>query len=144
VEQEAAEMAENKSKPTKLSMTGFIDSLTDPVRRRDAKTLVELMQSVAGEKPKMWGPSLIGFGIRHYVYDSGRKGDSPVIACSPRKSATVLYGIIGFAEATPLLAKLGSHTTGKGCLYIKKFADWDQHVLQALMAKSQAAQRRPT
>src|SRR5271155_3166078 len=129
-------MAENKTKPTKLRVAAFIAALADPAKRTDAKVLVKLMQSAAGEKPKMWGPSIIGFGSYHYKYESGRQGDMPVIAFSPRKSATVLYGMIGFDQAAPLLAKLGNHTTGKGCLYIKKLADVDQHVLQALAAKS--------
>jgi len=140
-EQEAAGMAENKTKPTKVSVAAFIDTLTDPARRADAKALVKLMQSAAGEKPKMWGPSIIGFGSYHYKYESGREGDMPVIAFSPRKSATVLYGMIGFDEAAALLAKLGKHTTGKGCLYIRKLADVDQHVLAALLVKSLAAKR---
>jgi hypothetical protein len=131
-------MAENKTKLTKLSVAAFIDALTDPARRADAKALLKLMQSAAGEKPKMWGPSKIGFGSYHYRYESGREGDMPVIAFSPRKAATVLYGMTGFSDAA-LLAKLGKHTTGKGCLYIKKLADVDQHVLEALVVKSLAA-----
>jgi hypothetical protein len=140
-EREAAGMAENKTKPTKLSVAAFIDTLTDPARRADAKALIKLMQSAAGEKPKMWGPSIIGFGSYHYKYQSGREGNMPVIAFSPRKSATVLYGMIGFGEATALLAKLGKHTTGKGCLYIRKLADVDQDVLETLMIKSLDAKR---
>ena len=134
-------MAGNKTKPTKLSVAASIDALTDPARRADAKVLVKLMQSAAGEKPKMWGPSIIGFGSYHYKYESGREGDMPVVAFSPRKTATVLYGITGFGEAAALLAKLGKHTTGKGCLYIKKLADVDQHVLETLAVKSLAAKR---
>jgi hypothetical protein len=134
-------MADNKTKPTKLSVAAFIDALTDPTRRADAKALVKLMQSAAGEKPKMWGPSIIGFGSYHYKYESGREGDMPVIAFSPRKAATVLYGLIGLSEAAALLARLGKHTTGKGCLYIKKLADVDQQVLEALVIKSVAAMR---
>ena len=134
-------MAENKTKPTKLNVTAFIDALTDPARRADAKALLKLMQSAAGEKPKMWGPSIIGFGSYHYKYESGREGDMPLIAFSPRKAATVLYGMTGFSEVATLLAKLGKHSTGKGCLYIKKLADVDQHVLEAMMAKSLATKR---
>jgi hypothetical protein len=134
-------MAENKTKPTKLSVAAFIDALTDPARRADAKALVRLMQGAAGEKPKMWGPSIIGFGSYHYSYESGRQGDMPVIAFSLRKAATVLYGMTGFSDAATLLAKLGKHTTGKGCLYIKKLADVDQHVLEALAVKSLIAKR---
>jgi len=134
-------MAENKTKPTKISVAAFIDALTDPVRRSDAKALIKLMQNAAGEKPRMWGPSIVGFGNYHYKYESGREGDMPVIAFSPRKAATVLYGLIGFGEATALLAKLGKHSTGKGCLYIKNLADVDPHTLETLIVKALAAKR---
>jgi hypothetical protein len=131
-------MAENKTKPTEQSVAAFIDALTDPTRRADAKALVKLMQSATGEKPKMWWPSIIGFGSYHYTYDSGREGDMPLIGFSPRKAATVLYNMTGFNDAEALLAKLGKHTTGKGCLYIKRLADVDQKVLEALTVKSVA------
>src|ERR1017187_7428308 len=108
-------MADNKTKPTKLGVAAFIDALTDPLRRSEAKALIKLMQNAAGEKPQMWGPSIIGFGSCHYKYESGREGDMPVIAFSPRKAATVLYGAIGFTGAEAVLAQLGKHTTGKGC-----------------------------
>ena len=134
-------MADNKTKPTKLSVAAFIDALTDPVKRADAKALIKLMQKAAGEKPQMWGPSIIGFGSSHYKYESGREGDAPVIAFSPRKAATVLYGVTGFGEAAPLLEKLGKHSTGKGCLYIKKLSDVDHDILQALVVKALAAKR---
>jgi hypothetical protein len=134
-------MAENKTKPTKSSVAGFIAAVTDPIRRADAKALVKLMQSAAGEKPKMWGPSIIGFGSCHYRYESGREGDMPLIGFSPRKAATVLYNMIGSSDSPTLLAKLGKHTTGKGCLYIKKLADVDEKVLQALAVKSIANMR---
>ena len=134
-------MADNKTKPTKSSVAAFIDALTDQTRRADAKALVRLMQSAAGEKPTMWGPSIVGFGSYHYTYDSGREGDMPLVAFSPRKAATVLYNAIGFSGSEALLAKLGKHTTGKGCLYIKKLADVDQEVLEALIVKSVAARR---
>jgi len=134
-------MAENKTKPTEVSVAAYIEAITDESKRADAKALVKLMQKASGEKPKMWGPSIVGFGSYHYKYDSGREGDTPVIAFSPRKAATVLYGAIGFAGAEKLLAKLGKHTTGKGCLYIKKLADVDQKVLQAMVMKSLADKR---
>jgi hypothetical protein len=134
-------MAENKTKPTKLSVAAFIDALTDQSRRADAKALVKLMQNAAGEKPKMWGPSIIGFGSYHYTYDSGREGDMPIVAFSPRKAATVLYNMTGFSDSEALLAKLGKHTTGKGCVYIKKLADVDQKVLETMAIKSVAAMR---
>jgi hypothetical protein len=137
----AAGMADNKTKPTELSVAAFIDAITDPTKRADAKTLVKLMQDAVGEKPKMWGPSIIGFGSCHYRYDSGREGDMPLISFSPRKTATVLYSMIGSSDSKTLLAKLGKHTTGKGCLYIKKLADVDQQVLEAMVVKSLAALR---
>jgi hypothetical protein len=134
-------MADNKTKPTKLSVAAFIDAITDPTRRADAKALVRLMQNAAGEKPKMWGPSIIGFGSYHYKYDSGREGDMPLIGFSPRKAATVLYNMICSNDSKHPLPKLGKHSTGKGCLYIKKLADVDQQVLETLIAKSMAAMR---
>ena len=134
-------MAGNKTKPTKVSVTAFIGAVTDPVKRADAKTIVKMMQSATGEKPKMWGPSIIGFGSQHYKYDSGREGDMPIIGFSPRKPATVLYGVTSSKDSAALLAKLGKHTGGKSCLYIKKLADVDQKVLQTLITKAVAAKR---
>jgi hypothetical protein len=131
-------VAENKTKATKVSVSAFIDAITDESRRADAKALVKLMQKAAGEKPKMWGPSIIGFGSYHYVYDSGREGDMPVVAFSPRKAATVLYGL---SDSEALLPKLGKHTRGKGCVYIKKLADVDQKVLEGMVVKSVAGRR---
>jgi Domain of unknown function (DU1801) len=135
-------MAENKTKPTQVSVAAYIEAITDDAKRADAKALAHLMQSASGEKPKMWGPSIIGFGSVHYKYESGREGDMPVIAFSPRKAANVLYGLIGFKGADALLAKLGKHTTGKGCLYVKKLADVDNKVLEAMVVKSVAAKRK--
>src|ERR1700682_1053253 len=107
-------MADNKTKPTQVSVTAFIDALTDETRRADAKALVKLMQSASGEKPKMWGPSIIGFGSHHYTYESGREGDMPLAGFSPRKAATVLYGLTGSSESDALLVKLGKHTNRNG------------------------------
>ncbi|AXC15508.1 hypothetical protein ACPOL_6267 [Acidisarcina polymorpha] len=99
------------------------------------------MQKVTGNEPAMWGPamwgpSIIGFDSYHYNYESGREGDMLIVGFSPRKAANVLYGMIGFDGAEPLLAKLGRHTTGKGCLYIKKLADVDIRVLETLAEKA--------
>jgi len=134
-------MAGNKTKPTESSVAAFIDAVTDTTKRADAKALVKLMQDAAGEKPKMWGPSIIGFGSCHYRYESGREGDMPRIGFSPRKTAMVLYNVIESSDSKALLAKLGKHTTGKGCLYIKKLADVDQKVLEAMVVTSLAALR---
>jgi hypothetical protein len=134
-------MAENKTKPTKLSVAAFMSAVTDPTRRADAKALVKLMESATGEKPRMWGPSIIGFGSYHYRYDSGREGDMPLVGFSPRKGASVLYNVCGFSGSEALRAKLGGHTTGKGCLYIKSLAEVDQQVLKTLILKSVDATR---
>jgi len=134
-------MPGNKTKPTEQSVSAFIEALPDATKRADAKALVKLMQSAVGEKPKLWGPSIIGFGSCHYKYDSGREGDMPLIAFSPRKAATVLYSVTASSDAETLLAKLGKHTTGKGCLYIKKLEDVDQKVLESMIVKSLAAKR---
>jgi len=134
-------MADNQTKPTKLSVAAFIDAVADETRRADAKALVKLMQRATGERPKMWGPTIVGFGSYHYTYETGREGDMPLAGFSPRKAATVLYGMRGSSDSDALLAKLGKHTTGKGCLYIKKLADVDQKVLEELAVKSVAAMR---
>ncbi len=135
-------MAENKTKATELSVGAFIEALEDETRRGDAKALMKLMQGAAGEKAKMWGPSIIGFGSHHYRYESGREGDMPLVAFSPRKAATVLYGLTGTSGAEALLARLGKHTMGKGCVYIKKLADVDKKVLEALVAGALAAKQK--
>jgi hypothetical protein len=135
-------MPENKTKATILSVSAFIDALTDEARRSDARELVELMRRASGEKPRLWGPSIVGFGSYHYRYDSGREGDMPLISFSPRKAAMVLYSMLDHSEAEALLAKLGRHTTGKGCLYVKKLADVDRTVLETLI-KNAVAHYRP-
>ena len=135
-------MADNKTKPTKVTVSAFIDALTDETKRADAKVLVKLMQSATGEKPKMWGPSIIGFGSYHYTYESGREGDMPLTGFSPRKAATVVYGITGFSDSDALRAQLGKHTTGAGCVYIKKLADVDVKVLEKMIAFAVAAKRK--
>ncbi|RYG21137.1 MAG: DUF1801 domain-containing protein, partial [Burkholderiales bacterium] len=111
--------------------------VADADRRADARELISIMKAITGEKPYMWGPSIIGFGTCHYVYDSGREGDAPRAAFSPRKSALVLY-IGEFPGREALLKKLGKHTSGKSCIYVKKLADLDRKVLETLIAKSTA------
>ena len=134
-------MPVNKTKATNVSVSEYIEGLTDPARRSEARELVEVMQRASGEKPKLWGPSIVGFGSYHYKYDSGREGDMPLISFSPRKAAMVLYSMLAHAEAKTVLAKLGRHTTGKGCLYIKKLADVDKTVLETLIKNALAHYR---
>lgn len=133
--------AENKTRPTNVSVASFIGAIEDETRRKDAKALVALMRKATGEQPKMWGPSIIGFGSRHYKYESGREGDMPVACFSPRKAATVVYMLTGSPAAEALLAKLGKHTVKKSCLYIRKLADVDQTVLERLIVESVASIR---
>ena len=144
-------MAENRTKATTASVAAYIDALTDPTRRSDAKMLVQLMQRASGEKPKMWGPSIVGFGSYHYKYESGREGDMPLIGFASRRAANVLYNTLCASGAEALMPRLGKHTTGKGCLYIKKLADVNTTVLETLITNavvhnrariSQTAKRR--
>jgi hypothetical protein len=129
-------MAENKTKPTDKSVTEFLESVEDKTKREDSFKLVELMQEITGEEPKMWGPTMVGFGTYHYKYESGREGDAMRVGFSPRKANLVLYIIAGFAEEQGLLNKLGKHSTGKSCLYIKKLADVDMAVLREMVERS--------
>ena len=132
-------MAENKTKPTEVSVAAYADGLKDETKRADAQELIRLMGKATGEAPKMWGPSIIGFGSYHYTLDSGREGDMPLACFSPRKAAIVLYGLTGFSESEPLLAQLGKYTTGGGCIYVKRLADIDVKALASLVVKSVAA-----
>jgi hypothetical protein len=134
-------MAENKTKPTRVSVAAYIAALTDEPKRADAKALVTMMQAASGEKPQMWGPSIIGFGSYHYKYESGREGDMPIIAFSPRKAAIVLYIASGLSGSKALVKKLGKHSMGKGCLYMKRLADVDETVLKKLVANAVAERR---
>jgi len=125
-------MAENKTKATTASVTSFIAAIADAGQRDDAKALVALMKRVSGEAAKMWGPSIIGFGNRHYKYASGREGDICRIGFSPRKGQMTLYLSCELAKHAPVLARLGKHKTGKGCLYINRLADVEEPVLEEL------------
>lgn len=126
-------MSENKTKPTQISVDAFIDAVPDATRREDAKTLAAMMERLTGDKPAMWGPSIIGFGSYRYKYDSGREGESCRIGFSPRKAELVLYVLNADTDQSAELARLGKHKTGKGCLYIKKLADVDMSVLEGLV-----------
>jgi hypothetical protein len=132
-------IAENKTKATAASVDTFLDAVSDPQRRADAKALRALMERVSGEPATMWGPSIIGFGRHHYRYDSGREGDMCRIGFSPRAKEFVLYG--GFLRNPARLARLGKYRAGKGCLYIKRFADVDAAELEAMAAEAWARQR---
>ena len=128
-------MAEPKTKQTEQSVSKFINDIPDTVKRKDCKTVAAMMSEISGYKPKMWGPSIVGFGSYHYKYASGQEGDWPLICFSPRKQNLTLYVLGGSAEETQLLKKLGKHTTGNSCLYIKQLSDVDLPTLKSLIRK---------
>ena len=122
-------MAEPKTKRTKASVAAFIADVETEQRRKDAKTLDKIFRAVTGEKPAMWGPSIVGYG----AYES-KTGEWPRIAFSPRMANLVRYIIPGFMEATALLKTLGKHKIGGSCLYLNKLTDVDEAVLTELVA----------
>jgi hypothetical protein len=117
----------------------FLDRVQHPVRRRDADTLLELMARATGQPARMWGSSIIGFGTYHYKYASGRKGDAPAAGFSPRKPATTIYLADGIDAHPELLERLGPHSTGVGCLYVKDLAQVDLGVLEEIVRESYTA-----
>jgi hypothetical protein len=129
-------MAENKTKPTKISPDSYIAAITNEEQRNDARRLVVLMRKVTGQEPRMWGPSMVGFGSYHYKYSSGREGDSALTAFAARGRQLVVYIAESFEGRDLLLAKLGEHKTGKVCVYMRRLADVDLKVLEKLVALS--------
>lgn len=126
-------MTKAKTQPTDTSPADFIAGIQHPTRRSDAETLDLIFREVTGWKPQMWGPSIIGYGAYHYVYDSGREGHFLATGFSPRKSRQVIYILPGYSNFGPTLARLGKWKTGKSCLYINKLADVDLDVLRELI-----------
>ena len=129
-------MAANKTQAHDGDVAAFIEAVADEQQRGDAHAIAAMMARLSREPPTMWGPSIIGFGHYHYKYDSGREGDSLRIGFSPRKGQTVLYLPGSISGQSNLLARLGKHKEGKGCLYIKRLADIDAGVLEALVRAS--------
>lgn len=129
-------MPEQKTKPTPQSVTQFLNQVEDEQKREDSFELVEMMEKVTGQKPVMWGASIVGFGQYHYKYASGHEGDSCLTGFSPRKQSISVYITAGFKESQDLLKKLGKYKTSVGCLYIKKLADVDRAVLEKLIERS--------
>jgi hypothetical protein len=128
--------SENKTQPTSADVTAFLDTVADEEQRKDAFAICAMLERVSGKPATMWGPSIIGCGQYHYVYDSGREGDMCRIGFSLRTGKTVLYIVDGFPAHADLLAKLGKHKTGKACLYIKRLSDVDEDVLEQLCRAS--------
>lgn len=129
-------MAEAKTKPTDQSVEKFIKSQSDPQTREDCSTVSRLMSEVTGAEPRMWGSSIVGFGTRTIKYAGGREADWPIIGFSPRKQNLTLYLGLGDRFDPDVLAKLGKHTLGKGCLYIKRLSDVHMPTLKKLVKTS--------
>ena len=128
-------MAKNKTTQTERSVTDFISSIEDETKRDDSYSLIKLMQAQTGFEPKMWGPSIIGFGSYHYKYASGHEGDAPLVGFSPRKDSISLY-LFNFNGKDELLKKFGKHKAAKACIYVKKLADIDSKVLKTMITNS--------
>jgi len=135
-------MAENKTKPTGASVGAYLAAIPNESRRKDCEALAKLMSRATKEKPKMWGPSIVGFGSYHYKYDSGREGDSCLTGFSSRKGDIAVYVVKSFPGREKLLSKLGKHKTGGGCLYIRTLADVDLEVLEQVVAGAAAERKR--
>ena len=129
-------MSDLKTRPTDASVEAFLDAVDDERRRSDARVVAGMMAEVTGSTGIMWGSSIVGFGTYHYRYASGREGTFFETGFSPRKRALTLYVMAGFSEYEDLLGRLGRHTTGKSCLYVRRLADVDLDVLRDLLARS--------
>ena len=129
-------MSANKTRKNAGDIDAFLQAIDDPEKRRDAKTLLAMMQEVSGEPPAMWGSSIIGFGTYQYQYASGRKGEWALTGFSPRKANMTVYIMNGFTDYGDHLKRLGPHKTGKSCLYIKRLSDIDEDVLRAVIEES--------
>ena len=131
-----------KTKPTEVSAESYIAAIANEGQRNDAQTLVALMRRVTRREPRMWGPSIVGFGSYHYKYASGREGDSALAAFAARGSELVVYTEASFEGRDVLLAKLGKHKAGKVCVYVRRLADVDLKILETLVARSVAETKR--
>tara|TARA_R110002072_G_scaffold17079_4_gene65535 strand:- start:2083 stop:2511 length:429 start_codon:yes stop_codon:yes gene_type:complete len=127
-------MSANKTTITPVSPEDFIATVEPEERRKEAATLLDLFEKTTGWKPRMWGPTIIGFGEYHYKYETGREGDFLATGFSPRKAKLSIYILPGYADYTEILARLGKHSLGKSCLYVNKLEDIDLDVLSELIA----------
>ncbi len=137
-----ASNGKNKTKATAASVDTFVSGIEDVERRQDAKAVLQMMRRTTGAKPAMWGSSIVGFGSYHYVYESGREGDAPIVGFAPGGRELTLYVLGDFARKDALLGRLGRHRTGKSCLYIRRLADVDTKVLEDLVEASVADCRK--
>ncbi len=128
--------AQNKTQPTNQDVQTFLHAIEDEQQRRDSQELCRIMGEITGQTPKMWGPSIVGFGQYHYKYASGREGDAAAIGFSPRKGKIVVYVVDGFSLYRELLEQLGPHKTAKVCLYIKRLSDVNINILRKIIELS--------
>ena len=134
-------MAELKTKATDASVADFLNAVPDERQRADAQRLDAIMREETGEEPRLWGTSIVGYGQMHYKYASGREGDWMQVAFSPRKANLTLYFTSGFEGYDDLRGRLGKHTVGVGCVYIKRLSDVDEDVLRQMIRRSVAEVR---
>jgi hypothetical protein len=129
-------MAEPKTKLNPVSVADFINSIENEQVRQNCRMIIDLMQTAANYPPEMWGNNIIGFGKYRYVYANGKDAEWPLICFSPRKQNITLYNLAGIGENDELRTQLGKHTSGKGCLYIKRLSDVDLPTLEKLIRAS--------
>jgi hypothetical protein len=135
-------MGENKTRATDASVEGYLGAIDDHTRRKDCEALAKLMTKATKHAPKMWGSSIVGFGSYHYRYESGREGESCLVGFSSRKGDISVYGLNAAVGSKELLARLGKHKAGEGCVYIRTLADVDLKVLAMLVASAAAEKER--
>ena len=135
-------MAESKTKPTSASVEEYLASKASPEQLADCKALMALLEKVTKQAPKMWGPSIVGYGSYSYKYESGRTGESCLTGFAVRRKELVVYLVADSQGQQALMARLGKHKMGKACLYFKRLADLDTKVLETLVTESVAETRR--
>jgi hypothetical protein len=135
-------MAENKTKPTKASVEDYLASRASEEQRADCKALMSILRRVTRRRPKMWGPSIVGYGSCHYTYDSGRTGEMPLAGFAIRGRELVVYLVPDGSRQRALLSRLGKHKMGRSCLYFKRLGDLDTRVLERLIANAVRAVTR--
>ena len=136
-------MNDRKTKPNDASVEEVIDAAADERRRDDAREVLDLMREVTGAEPVVWGSSMIGFGRQPYTTADGKEREWFAVGLAPRKAALTLYGLTFYGSNEDLLERLGSHTTGKGCVYVKRVADLDRAVLTEMVDRAWRDNHRP-
>ena len=129
-------MAQNKTTETNHSITDYLQQISDEKKRTDCAELIQLFKTTTGLEPKIWGTSIVGFGSYHYVYESGRQGDAPLVGLSARANAISLYLSSEFEGKSKLLQQLGKHKSGKGCISVQKMEDLNPNVLSEMILQS--------